>query len=293
MSLIEKAMGKAKVAPASGGVAAALPPVGVSVRGDAPVAGQRSAREPQLRVTEAMQETLGLRAPREQERQRAAEYRHIKRQLVSELRENDARRVIVVASALAGEGKSFTAANLARSLALEPEHTVLLIDADVIKPFISQSLGISDRRGLMDALLDPMRNPEDLVLTTDIEGLSVMPAGSVSEHATEYFASGRRQEVLTQLLAVPNRIIVIDTLPLLQTTEARALSPFGGQVLLVVRAESTPQAAVREALSVLDRGANVKLVLNAAVRTRVTRYLGYGYGYDYNYHSSPGEGSRT
>lgn len=293
MSLIEKAMGKAKVAPASGAVAAALPPVGTPVRADAFVAGQRSAREPQLRVTEAMQDTLGLRAPREQERQRAAEYRHIKRQLVSELRENDARRVIVVASALAGEGKSFTAANLARSLALEPEHTVLLIDADVIKPFISQSLGISDRKGLMDALLDPMRNPEDLVLTTDIEGLSVMPAGSVSEHATEYFASGRRQEVLSQLLAVPNRIIVIDTLPLLQTTEARALSPSGGQVLLVVRAESTPQAAVREALSVLDRGANVKLVLNAAVRTRVTRYLGYGYGYDYNYHSSSGEGSRT
>jgi MinD-like ATPase involved in chromosome partitioning or flagellar assembly len=165
----------------------------------------------------------------------------------------------------------------------------------VIKPFVSQSLGIAERKGLMDALLDPVCNPEDLVLTTDIEGLSVMPAGSVSEHATEYFASGRAREVLEQLLAVPNRIIVVDTLPLLQTTEARALAPFAGQVLLVVRAESTPQAAVREALAVLGGATNVKLILNATVRTRVTRYLGhgYGYGYEYSYTSNRGEGSRS
>ena len=248
---------------------------------------QRQAPNPQIRITEEMQEALGLRAPKEQERQRASEYRHIKRQLVSELRQNPARRVIVVASALAGEGKSFTAANLARSLALEPDHTVLLVDADVIKPRLSTILGIADRLGVMDALVDPSCNPEDLVLTTDIEGLSVMPAGSVSENATEYFASQRRVDVLQRLLAVPNRIVVIDTLPLLQTTEARALSSLGGQILLVVRAESTSQAAVQEALSVIGPGANVKIVLNATVRTRLTKYLGHGYGYGYEYSYLP------
>jgi protein-tyrosine kinase len=290
MSLIEKAIGKAKVVPAAAGSAASPG----AVRQDSAYPAARHANAPQVRLTEAMLETLGLRAPKEQERQRASEYRHIKRQVVSELREDQARRVIVVASALAGEGKSFTSANLARSLALEPEHSVLLIDADVIKPFISQSLGIADRKGLMDALLDPVCNPEDLVLTTDVEGLSVMPAGRVSENATEYFASGRTREVLEQLLAVPNRIIVVDTLPLLQTTEARALAPFAGQVLLVVRAESTPQAAVREALAVLRKAPNVKLILNATVRTRITRYLGhgYGYGYEYSYLSTREEGSQ-
>jgi receptor protein-tyrosine kinase len=293
MSLIEKALGKAKVTPVAGAGDAAV--VSGPGRLESAQPALRHASDPHVRMTEAMLDTLGLRAPKEQERQRASEYRHIKRQVVSELREHESRRVIVVASALAGEGKSFTSANLARSLALEPEHTVLLIDADVIKPFISQSLGIADRKGFMDALVDPVRNPEDLVLKTDIEGLSVMPAGSVSNHATEYFASARTREVLEQLLAVPNRIIVVDTLPLLQTTEARALAPFAGQVLLVVRAESTPQSAVQEALSVLGKGRNVKLVLNATVRTRITRYLGhgYGYGYDYNYSSSRGEGPRT
>jgi protein-tyrosine kinase len=295
MSLIEKALGKAKVTPVSGGGEAVAAVAAGPGRLESAPPMPRHANDPHVRLTDAMLDTLGLRAPKEQERQRASEYRHIKRQVVSELREHEVRRVIVVASALAGEGKSFTSANLARSLALEPEHTVLLIDADVIKPFISQSLGIADRKGLMDALLEPMRNPEDLVLKTDIEGLSVMPAGSVSHHATEYFASARTREVLDQLLLVPNRIIVIDTLPLLQTTEARALAPFAGQVLLVVRAESTPQAAVHEALTVLGKGRNVKLILNAAVRTRITRYFahGYGYGYDYNYSSSRGEGQRT
>ena len=290
MSLIEKALGKAKGGPAesasAGTSAMRFDPLASSGRRLAPqMPHLRQAPNPQVRITNEMLEALGLSAPREQERQRAAEFRHIKRQIVSELREHGTRRVIIVASALAGEGKSFTSANLARSLALEPDHTVLLIDADVIKPKISQCLGIADRLGVMDALMDPTCNPEDLVLSTDVEGLSVMPAGSISENATEYFASERRREVLDRLLAVPNRIVVIDTLPLLQTTEARALAPLGGQVLLVVRAEATPQAAVQEALSVLGPGVNVKLVLNAMVRTRVTRYMGhgFGYGYEYNY----------
>jgi receptor protein-tyrosine kinase len=91
------------------------------------------------------------------------------------------------------------------------------------------------------------------------------------------------RQVLDQLLSVPNRIVVIDSLPLLQTTEARALTPLASQLLLVVRAESTPQVAVKQALELISPEANVKVVLNAVVRSRLTRYLGYGYGYDYDY----------
>jgi len=285
MSLIEKALGKAKTGTGSG-MAGVDTSATTGRRLALKMPSPRQSADPGIRVTEAMLQNLGLRAPPEQEHQRASEYREIKRRVVADLRANDAARVIVVASALAGEGKSFTAANLARSLALEPDHAVLLVDADVIKPRISECFGVVTRPGLMDALVDPSRSVEDMVLATDIEGLSVLPAGAVSEHATEYFASDRMRDLLNQLRAVPNRIIVIDTLPLLQTTEARAIAPLAGQVLLVVRAEFTQQSAVESALSVLGKLPSIKLVLNATVRTRLLRYLGHGYGYDYDYHLS-------
>jgi protein-tyrosine kinase len=90
------------------------------------------------------------------------------------------------------------------------------------------------------------------------------------------------REILHTLQLVPNRIIVIDSLPLLLTTESRALLPLAAQVLLVVRAESTPQAAVRKALGLVGENVNVKIVLNAIARTRLSRFVGYEYGYDYD-----------
>lgn len=278
MSLVERALGKMRqstATPDAGATSVSRPVL-------QPPAS-RMAAEPQLRLTPQILSGLGLMAPPEQEYQRASEYRHIKRRVVAEIRDDPANRVVLVTSALAGEGKSFTAANLARSLALEPDYTVLLVDADTIKPQVSRALGMMDRVGLMNALADETCDPEALVVTTDIEGLSVLPTGSISEHADEYFASARMRRVLERLLAVPNRIVIIDSLPLLLTTEARALLPLAAQLLLVVRAESTPRAAVGQALALVGEEANVKLVLNAVVRTPMSRYLGYGYGFEYDY----------
>ncbi len=245
----------------------------------------RVAAEPQLRMTAEIQERPGLVARPEQQHQHTSEYRHIKRQVVAEIRENPDERIVLVASALAGEGKSFTSANLARSMALEPDFTVLLVDADVHKPKLTTALGLTGRKGLIDALVDPGMDPESQVQTTDIEGLSVLPAGTPHPNATEYFASERMRGVLDRLLSVPNRIVVIDSLPLLLTTEARALTPHAHQLLMVVRAESTPQAAVKQALALVGDSVQVKLILNAVVTTHVSRYLGYGF--DYQYSASP------
>jgi len=88
---------------------------------------------------------------------------------------------------------------------------------------------------------------------------------------------------LDQLLAAPRRIVVMDSLPLLLTTEARVLASLGGRVLMVVRAESTPRTAVLQALDLLGEHTNVQLILNAVVRTKLLSYVGYGYGYGYTY----------
>ena len=146
----------------------------------------------------------------------------------------------------------------------------------------------------MDAASDDAVDVESLVVPTNVEGLSFLPAGRMNPNATEYFASARMQEIFRQLLAVPGRLLVVDSLPLLLTTEARALAPLAGQVLLVVRAESTPRQAVLEAVNLLGDQANVKLLLNAAVRTKALAYLGYGYGYGYNYnYDDAGAGAKS
>jgi exopolysaccharide/PEP-CTERM locus tyrosine autokinase len=217
----------------------------------------------------------------------------VKRRLLAEVQAGTANRLVLMASALPGEGKSFSSANLAMSLALEPDYTVLLVDADVIKPNLSRVFGLTERPGLVDAVADASADVESMIVTTSVEGLSILPAGRTDPNATELFASSRMQQVVDQLLAVPNRLVVFDSLPLLLTTEARALVPLAGQILLVVRAESTPQQAVLQALDLIGDEANVKLMLNAVVRTKAMKYMGYGYyGYDYNYGDDNAGGGR-
>lgn len=245
----------------------------------------RVSPAPELEITEAFLREKGLRAEPDDEAQQRAEYRHIKHALTAELREPDARRILLFTSALQGEGKSFSAAHLAMSLSIEPDYNVLLVDADVIRPNLTRTFGLAGRAGLMDAVADPSIDVQSLIVTTSMEGLSILPAGRPHENATEHFASSRMHEVIEQLLLVPNRIVVIDSLPLLLTTEARALAPVAGQIVMVVRAESTPQSAVKEAIELLGEGANVKLLLNAVVRTKALGYLGSEYGYGYNYRS--------
>ena len=280
MSLIERALGKLRGAEALHGATSVHRPA-------LKMPHPRAAAEPQLRLTDDVLARLGIKMEAAQEAalgmQRSSEYRHIKHQLVAQIQAGPVGRTVLVTSALAGEGKSYTSANLARSLAMEPDFTVLLVDADVVKPALSRAMGIADRRGLMNALADDVLDVDSLILSTDIEGLAVLPAGSASQNATEYFGSDRMRKVLTQLQSVPNRIVLIDSPPLLPTTEGRALIPFASQVVLVVRAEATPQSAVRQAVTLIDKGVNLRLLLNAMPRSRLTRYLGYDYGYDYGY----------
>jgi capsular exopolysaccharide synthesis family protein len=295
MSLIERALEKSKSAQGAAGA----PRSQESERGAADTVGResqagarrqtagplpRAVAEPQLRLTDSMLQEAGLRPPTEQANQMSAEYRHIKRQLLAGMpRLNSTNnRLIVVTSALAGEGKSFSAANLALSFALEPDYVTLLVDADVVKFSTTRSFGLTGRRGLMDAAIDASVDVESLVVSTDIPGLSIMPAGRPNANATEHFASARMAEIIESLLAPVNRILIVDSLPLLLTTEARALVAHGGQVVMVVRAESTPRRAVTQALELLDEGIDVKFVLNAVERDKLSGYYGYEYTYTYS-----------
>jgi protein-tyrosine kinase len=286
MSLVEKALRKVqetaqRAADQSNVVAsrAEAPQPGRATTKSAPEVARARAINvdfPALRVA-------GLVPPEGEERRLAQQYRRIKRPLIAAAFGRGVPRVpnghlIMVASAMAGEGKTFTALNLSFSLAVEKDVHVLLVDADVGKPHISRLLGLAGSPGLLDVLRDDSADLETFIVATDVPNLSVLPAGTLSRDATELLASTRMETTVAALgQRDQQRIVLFDSPPLLQTTESYALAQVAGQVVVVVRAEFTPQPVLLDALKILEGHPGVSLVLNQSVKTANSSYYYYGY----------------
>lgn len=285
MSLVERALKKLQESRAAESRAAdaqaARAPVVLPTPAARPAAPEPTTEV--LHLDRASLRAAELLPPVEAERRMAQEYRHIKRPLIANALGRGVAamsngRVILVASALPGDGKTFTAMNLALSMALEKDISVLLVDADVLRPHLSRLLGVGTEPGLLDALRDENLDVESLILRTDVPGLSVLPAGRPSDTATELLASSR-MEALVRVLSEGNRsrIVVFDSSPLLPTTESRVLSTVVGQVVLVVGAGSTPQQAVIDAVNLIGEGKHIGLVLNQSdEESRAGYYNQYG-----------------
>lgn len=237
---------------------------------------------------------LGERGMVTPERPRSAiaeEYRVIKRPLLRNATASGAARIddgnlIMVTSALPGEGKTFSAINLAISMAMELDYTVLLVDADVSRPSVLGQLGLAPERGLMDVLAGDVTDLSEVLFRTNIEKLSILPAGMPHQRATELLASEAMTQLLEQMAKrYPDRIIIFDSPPLLVTTESRVLATHMGQIVLVVEAERTTHATVRQALATVESCPIKLMVLNKSRERSSGSYYGYGYGY--------GEDART
>lgn len=226
---------------------------------------------------------IRLDSPRSQ---LADEYRVIKRPLIANAMGKGRASVahgnlIMVTSALPGEGKTFTAANLAMSIAMELDNTVMLVDADVARPTLLNKFGLPPSRGLLDVLLDDSIDLSDVLLRTNVEKLTILPSGTSHPRATELLASDAMVRLLEDMSSrYSDRIIIFDSPPLLVTTEARALASHMGQVVVVVKAESTTQPDLKHALATLEGCPIVLTLLNQAVASSSGAY-GYGYGYGY------------
>lgn len=187
---------------------------------------------------------------------------------------------ILVCSANPNEGKTYCAINLALSMASEKDNRVLLVDADFAKPSVLSTLGIETRRGFMDALADPACDVESLVIQTDIDGLSILPAGSQTNQDTEYLAAARTAEIIDQLTRNdPSRIIIFDSPPALAASPASVLALHVGQTLMIVHADVTTDSALRDALSLLSGCEHVQLLLNRTKFSPTGRKFGNYYGY--------------
>lgn len=225
----------------------------------------------------------GIVTPKAPRSRIADEFRVIKRPLLSNAVGRGAAslahaNLIMVTSALAGEGKSFTSVNLAMSIAAELDHTVMLVDADVARPSILSMLGLPAGPGLLD-LLEGKAEMSDVLMKTNIDKLTILPSGTPHARATELLASDAMRSLLDDISKrYPDRVVIFDSPPLILTTEARVLASQMGQVIMVVQADKTLQADVQQALATIE-DCPVKMMLLNKVRTDSNGTYGYGYGY--------------
>jgi exopolysaccharide/PEP-CTERM locus tyrosine autokinase len=228
----------------------------------------------------------GLLVPHAMRSQLADEFRVIKRPLIANAMGKSGvpinnGNLIMVTSALPGEGKSFTAINLAISIAMELDNTVMLVDADVARPSVLNMLGLPPAAGLLDVVAKNSVDISSVLMRTNIEKLSILPSGTQHPRATELLASDAMVRLLDDMASrYSDRIIIFDSPPLLLTTESRVIATHMGQVVMVVNAGNTAQAAVLQAVATIEACPVKMMVLN---QSRQAASDGYGYGYGYGY----------
>lgn len=226
----------------------------------------RSVATQKVSIDLARLNDQGLVSPDNPKSKVSEEFRVIKRPLIRNAAGKSASPIangnlIMVTSALPGEGKTSSSVSLAMSIAMELDKTVLLVDADVARPSILHTLGIEEKRGLLDVLVDRSIDLSEVLLRTTIEKLVILPSGSSHPHATELLASESMTALVREIAGrYPDRIIVFDSPPLLLTNEATALAAHMGQIVVVVEAEKTGHETLKQALALIE-ACPVKLLL--------------------------------
>jgi len=213
------------------------------------------------------------------------ELRQIKRKLLSNAfgpasKTLDRSNLIMISSSKPNEGKTFISINLALSIALEQDKTVLLIDADVLRPSINRELGIPQTAGLIEYLLGKKSDISEIMYSTNIDKLKVIPAGEPHHLSNELLASDKMGALANELAErYPDRIVIFDCPPLIGVTETLVLANLMGQALVVAEESKTLLADVQEATKHLSEDLALGLVLNKAIKSHRDMYGYYGYGY--------------
>ena len=229
----------------------------------------------------------GRLAPEALTHQTEEEFRRIKWPLLNAIAHREGARpaannIVLVTSAIPGEGKTFNALNLALSIARDRDLDVLLVDGDVAQPSLTASLGLTGRPGITNLLRDTALVLDDIVCSTNIPQLEVVPAGVRHDNAPELLASMRMDVVVGQLCARTSPgVVIVDSPPVLATNEAQVMTRYAGQVLMVVRADFDRAARPHRGAVPHRPLATGERVLNRVEPSLVSRYYShyyYGYG---------------
>lgn len=232
---------------------------------------------------EAMSE-LGVIMPDDKRSKIKEEYKHIKRPLLQKASVGSIsmnhHNLIMVTSSYSGEGKTFSSLNLAMSIAVERDCRVLLVDADVVKPGMEKLLKMEGRPGLVEYLNGEVSSFGDILLNTNVQNLTIAPAGKTHHLSHELLASNAMRDLMEELATrYSDRVVIFDCPPLLVTSEAKVLSKLVGQIVLVVEQDKTSQSAVMDSIAMLERQKLSGLILN---KSKSAREAYYGYYYSEN-----------
>jgi len=213
------------------------------------------------------------------------EYREIKRKLLANAFGSLAKtlhnpNIIMVTSSRPSEGKTFTATNLAMSIASEQDKTVLLVDADVLKPNVLNTLGLERRKGLMEYLTGDVEDISDVLYPTNIDKLKIIPAGKSHHLSTELLASQKMHETVDEFAnRYPDRIVIFDTPPLIGINESAILANFAGQAVVVVEEGKAKISDIKMSVERLNPDMAIGFVVNKSVHNDTDGSGYYGYYY--------------
>ena len=169
--------------------------------------------------------------------------------------------VLMVTSLRRHSGTSFISLNLGAAFALDAGKTALVVDCNLRN---SSSLLWDPRvNGLTDYLKNPEIGLEKIIHRVGIERLRVIPAGSSSKEPGEYFTSARMRGVLESVRArYPDRFIIVDAPPVLESADTQILGDLCDQILLVVPYGAATSSEIDRSLKAIDRNKLLGVVFN-------------------------------
>jgi capsular exopolysaccharide synthesis family protein len=190
-------------------------------------------------------------------------YRMLRTRVLHRMHQNGWRS-LAITSPGPGEGKTLTAVNLALSLAMDVNHTVLLVDLDLRRPSVHKLFGYEPQYGIADFLFSDMPL-SDVLFTPSVERLVVLPGCTQQENSSELLSMPRTRELVAEVTArYPERIVLFDLPPLLLVDDALAFAPYVDAFLLVVEEGETAKVALAEARDLLQNVNVIGTVLNKA-----------------------------
>lgn len=171
---------------------------------------------------------------------------------------------MMVTSAMAGEGKTLTAINLALTFAKEFQQTVLLVDCDLRRQKVHDYLKFASDKGLCDYLLEGCPVSE-LMVWPGIEKLTLISGGRTINDSSELLGSPRMRDLVTEMKSrYPDRFVIFDVPPVLAGADALAFAPLVDHILMTVQEGQTSIKEVNRALGMLPPDKILGLVLNRA-----------------------------
>ncbi len=205
-------------------------------------------------------------------------------------------KTILVTSAMQGEGKSMIAINLAITIAVDLNSNALIVDCDLRNPSLSRWFGFREQKGLSNYLLGEAQLPE-LLVKTSVDKLTILPGGTVRDNPVELIGSKKMKSLVADLKArYDDRYIILDSSPLLATTEPRVLSDMADGILFVIKSADTPRESIQQALKLIDKKRIIGVVLNQVefkTEALIRRYFGTDRYSDYRYSAKRSEPKKS